>query len=337
MLAIVAAVLFGVTTPLVKHFGAGVGPFATGALLYAGAALGAGLPRRRANEAAPGRAQINRLALVAVSGAVVAPAALAWGLQHSGALAAALLLNLEAVFTILLARVFYGEPLGRRVYVAASLMVAGGAVLALRGGEVGTSSAIGLVLVSVATFSWALDNTLTRPLADFDPRAVVFWKAALGAAFSSAIAIVLRESWAGAVAAGALFLCGATGFGLSLRFYLLAQRRLGAARTGSLFAAAPFVGALVAFIMGDRTGAHFVAASAALFATAIYLHVTEGHAHRHAHDALEHEHAHRHDDGHHLHTHDHPVSGTHSHEHRHDAAVHEHPHGSDLHHRHEHD
>jgi drug/metabolite transporter (DMT)-like permease len=335
--AVAAAVLFGLTTPLVRHFGAGVGAFATAALLYGGAALGSGLPRRRADEPALGREQIGRLTLVALFGAALAPAGLAWGLQHAGALAAALLLNLEAVFTVVLARAFYSEPVGRRVIGAATLMVLGGAVLALRGSAVGSSSALGLMAVSGATLGWALDNTLTRPLADFDPRAVVFWKALLGAALSALLAAMLGEAWARPVASLALLACGATGFGLSLRLYLQAQRRLGAARTGSLFAAAPFVGALVAFGLGDRGSLHFIAAAAALFGTAVYLHVTEHHGHRHVHEPLRHEHAHSHDDGHHLHVHDPPVTGEHSHPHDHEALEHQHPHGSDLHHRHNHD
>jgi drug/metabolite transporter (DMT)-like permease len=335
--AVAAAVLFGLTTPLVKHFGVGVGPFATAAMLYAGAALGSGWPRAKADEARLGRSQVGRLIWVALFGAAVAPAALAWGLQRSGALAAALLLNLEALFTILLAKAFYGEQVGRRVGVAASLMLAGGAVLALRGGAGGGFGGLGLLAVAGATLAWALDNTLTRPLADYDPGAVVFWKALLGAALSSSIALFAHDAWPGPGALLALLACGITGFGLSLRFYLRAQRRLGAARTGSLFATAPFVGALVAFLLGDRGSGPLIAASAALFGTAVYLHVTESHGHRHTHHALDHEHAHSHDDGHHLHTHDPPVSGSHSHRHSHEPQDHVHAHGSDLHHRHEHD
>ena len=72
LVAIAAALLFGVTTPLVEHFGRGVGPFATATLLYAGAALGAGLPRRRGVEQAVRAAQMPRVALVALFGAVLA-------------------------------------------------------------------------------------------------------------------------------------------------------------------------------------------------------------------------------------------------------------------------
>jgi drug/metabolite transporter (DMT)-like permease len=336
-IAIAAAALFGLTTPLVKHFGVQAGPFATATLLYAGAALGAGLPRRRADEAVVTRAQAPRLTVVALFGSVLAPAALAWGLQRSGALAGSLLLNLEAVFTVALAALVYREPIGRRVATACLLMVVAGALLALRTHDGGTSSALGIAALAIATLSWGVDNTLTRPLSDLDPRAVVFWKSTLGATLSAAIALVIRDAWPAHVAVIALLACGASGYGLSLRLYLRAQRALGAARTGSLFALAPFLGAAVAFSLGDRGGAELIALASVLFGVAAYLHVTEHHHHWHEHEALEHEHAHSHDDGHHDHHHEPPVVGTHTHPHRHEPQEHEHPHGSDLHHRHRHD
>lgn len=334
--AIAAAVLFGLTTPLVQRFGAHTGPFATATLLYVGAALGAGLPRRRSEEAAITRAQAPRLALVALFGAALAPSALAWGLQRSGALAGALLLNLEALLTVLLAALVYREPIGRRVIVACALMLAAGGLLALRAHGAATSSAWGLFALVLATLAWSVDNTLTRPLSDFDPRAVVFWKATLGAALSGAMAFSLHDSWPAPLDSFALGACGASGYGLSLRLYLRAQRRLGAARTGSLFALAPFLGALVAFGIGDRGGAGLVAVASVLFGVAAYLHVTERHHHRHRHEALNHEHAHSHDDGHHDHQHDPPVVGSHTHLHHHAPLEHDHAHGSDLHHRHRH-
>ena len=335
LIAVAAAVLFGATAPILKHFGRDVGPFATAALLYAGAMLGAGLPRRRENEAAVGRAHAGRLALVALFGAAIAPACLAWGLQHASALAASLLLNLEAVFTIALAWTIYREPVGGRVVVASALMLGGGALLALRGAS-GAGELLGVAAVAAATLGWALDNTLTRPLSDLDPRAVVFWKSLLGAALSAAVALATRDRWPSGIAWGALLACGAAGYGVSLRLYLHAQRVLGAARTGSLFAFGPFVGAVIAFALGDRGAPLFVGSAAALFGIAVWLHATERHGHRHRHAPMVHEHAHTHDDGHHTHVHDPPVIGTHSHVHEHLTTEHQHPHGADLHHRHEH-
>ncbi len=334
VLAILAAVAFGVTTPLIKRFGAAAGPFSTAATLYAGAAAASFL-RRSPREAPLRRAHALRLFGVAMLGAVAAPVCLAWGLKRTSATSASLLLNFEAVFTVVLARLFYAEPIGKRVAIAVGLLVAGGACLVAPGQGTGIGTA-GALAVLAASLGWASDNTLTRPLADLDAPRVVLWKGALGACLSALLAWVAGETLPSGVALAGLAACGAVGYGASLRLYLLAQRRIGAARTGSIFAVAPFVGVLAAWAMGERGGEGVTLRAGALFAFAVYLHLTEQHEHLHDHDALEHEHAHRHDDDHHDHVHDAYPEGEHSHRHRHEPRAHAHPHAPDAHHRHEH-
>jgi len=189
---------------------------------------------------------------------------------------------------------------------------------------------------SGATACWASDNTLSRGLADADPFEVIAAKGVLGAATAGLCALALRESGAAPWQGAALVACGATGYGLSLRFYLLAQRRIGAARTGSVFAVGPFVGAVMAWALGDRDAGIATALGAGAFAAGVCLHARERHSHEHVHEALEHTHAHRHDDGHHDHPHDAVVAGEHSHAHRHAHVRHAHPHALDVHHRHQH-
>ncbi|MEO7938143.1 MAG: EamA/RhaT family transporter, partial [Burkholderiaceae bacterium] len=127
-----------------------------------------------------------------------------------------------------------------------------------------------------------------------------------------------------------------SGYGLSLRLYLLAQREFGAGRTGSVFAFAPFIGALGALALGDRSSTWMMAVGGALMAVGVLLHLSESHDHAHEHEALEHEHAHAHDDNHHLHTHNTIPAGKHSHWHRHEPTQHSHPHVPDAHHLHRH-
>src|SRR5262249_197057 len=115
-----------------------------------------------------------------------------------------------------------------------------------------------------------------------------------------------------------------------------AQRAIGAARTGSIFALAPFIGAAVAWILGDRAGSGMTLLAAWFFGLGAYLHLTEAHEHAHSHAPLEHEHPHRPDAGHHDPRHEPPVRGEHSHLHRHEPRTHRHPHAPDLHHRHDH-
>jgi drug/metabolite transporter (DMT)-like permease len=336
-LALLAAVMFGVTAPLVRRFGERSGAVTTAVLLYVGAALATATGSLRASRDAPlRRAHLPRLVLVAVVGALAAPVALAWGLQRTSAISASLLLNFEAVFTVALGYLFFREHIGARVGVAMTLMVLGGVFVVFAGHAQEGAVGWGAIAIVVATLGWALDNTFTRPLADLDPTQVVRYKALLGAVLGFVLSRVLGESRPPTSDAIALVLCGATGYGLSLRFYLLAQRQIGAARTGSIFALAPFVGALTAWAMGDRVALLPTLAAAGLFAAGVYLHLSEHHGHLHTHEAIEHEHAHRHDDLHHDHVHDPPVMGEHSHRHRHDGMIHEHPHGADLHHQHKH-
>ena len=114
------------------------------------------------------------------------------------------------------------------------------------------------------------------------------------------------------------------------------SRHFGAARTGSVFAFAPFVGALGAFALGERSGSVLMLLGGLLMAVGIVLHLAENHAHEHRHEVLDHEHAHTHDDGHHLHTHDVMPQGAHSHPHHHSPLRHSHPHVPDAHHTHRH-
>jgi drug/metabolite transporter (DMT)-like permease len=337
LLALAAALLFGISTPLVQRAGRGLGAFATAALLYGGAALiGAALRQPVEREAALRRGDLSRLVLMALFGAALGPVALAWGLQHTSGTSASLMLALEALFTAVLARTLYREVMDRRVWTAMLLLLAGGIVLVLDRGLSGGVQMLGLLAVLAATAAWGVDNILSRALAERDPSQVVLGKSVLGAAATAALAVAAGEpapSWG---AAAALLAIGASGYGLSLRLYLLAQRAFGAARTGSVFAFAPFIGAALAIALGDRSLSWGMAAGGALMLAGVALHLAESHGHEHEHEALEHEHAHTHDDGHHDHVHDPMPVGAHSHLHRHEPMRHAHPHVPDAHHVHRH-
>lgn len=330
LLALLAAVLFGVSTPLVQHFGKGLGAFTTAALVYAGAAaVGFASRQRVEREARMVRGDLPRLLSMAAFGAVLGPVALAWGLQHTSGTSASLMLTLEALFTALLARMLYQETMDRRVWGAMLLLLAGGVALVLDQGRSGSTQLWGMLAVLVATAAWGMDNTLSRALAERDPGQVVLGKAAIGATATALLAWLFGEPIPALGAALVLFAVGASGYGLSLRFYLLAQRAFGAARTGSVFAFAPFIGAAFAIALSDRSGTWAMAAGGLLMMLGVALHLAESHGHEHAH-------AHRHDDGHHGHTHEVLPVGSHSHPHVHEPVRHAHAHVPDAHHQHTH-
>lgn len=337
LLALAAAALFGLSTPLVQRFGRGLDAFTTAALLYAGATLVAWFSRRHVGQEAPLRwSDGGRLLAMAAFGAVLGPVALAWGLQNTSGFSASLMLALEALFTAVLAWHWYGEAMDKRMVAAMLALLAGGLVLVVEQGSSGGTQMLGLLAVLVATAAWGVDNALSRGVADRDPGQVVWAKAALGTGATG----LLAWWWGGVLpdmgSALALLAIGATGYGLSLRLYLLAQRAFGAARTGSVFAFAPFIGAMGAFALGERAGSWGMVLGGGLMLAGVVLHLSESHAHTHTHEPLSHEHAHNHEDGHHLHTHDPMPEGPHSHWHEHPTMEHDHAHVPDAHHTHPH-
>jgi drug/metabolite transporter (DMT)-like permease len=135
---------------------------------------------------------------------------------------------------------------------------------------------------------------------------VVLAKSALGAVATAALAVAASERLPGLGQALALLAIGSSGYGLSLRIYLLAQRAFGAARTGSVFAFAPFIGALLAVALGDRSLTWGMAVGGGVRLAGVLLHLAESHGHLHDHEVLAHEHAHAHvPDAHHGHRHSH--------------------------------
>jgi drug/metabolite transporter (DMT)-like permease len=300
------------------------------------AAAGALLRQRVDQEARILRRDIPSLLAMAAAGAVVGPVALAWGLQRTGATSASLILAMEAVFTAVLASIMHHETMDRRVWTAMLLLMMGGVLLILNQGHDGGVGMWGLLSVLLATAAWGLDSSLSRPLAERDPGQVVLAKALLGATVTFLLALGTGESMPAPRALVGLFVVGAMGYGLSLRFYLLAQRAFGAARTGSVFAFAPFIGAAVAATMGDQSITWMMTAGGVLMLAGVVLHLFESHGHAHDHEPMAHEHAHRHDDGHHGHVHESMPAGVHSHWHRHASLSHVHPHVPDAHHTHRH-
>ena len=315
LLALLAAALFGLSTPFVQKWGQGVGPFTTAALLYGGSALVAAFMRKpKEREAQLQRTDARRLLAMAMFGAVIGPVALAWGLQHTSGVSASLMLTLEAVFTALLAWRLYGETVDKRVVMAMGSLLA----------------------VMAATVAWGIDNTLSRGVADRDPGQVVLAKSVLGLLATGSVAWLNAETRPAWMPCAMLLAIGASGYGLSLRFYLLAQRTFGAARTGSVFAFAPFIGAVAAFALGERAVSPYLVLGGMLMLAGVVLHLAESHGHEHTHEAVEHEHAHRHDDGHHDHAHVPAPTGPHSHRHAHRPVTHAHAHVPDIHHTHRH-
>jgi drug/metabolite transporter (DMT)-like permease len=197
-----------------------------------------------------------------------------------------------------------------------------------------------VVYVLSACLAWAIDNNLTRKVALADASWIAMVKGLAAGGTNLVLALVLGAGWPGASATAAAMLLGFFSYGISLVLFVRGLRALGTARTGAYFSVAPFFGAALAvLLLGEPVDAPLLAASV-LMAIGVWLHLSERHEHRHAHEALDHAHEHVHGTGdeHHDHAHEPPVpAGTrHTHPHHHVPLVHSHPHYPDAHHRHGH-
>src|SRR6187397_553913 len=132
--ALGAALLFGLSTPLAKGLLGDLPPMLVAGLLYLGSGVGLGIWRLLTHETAtatPLQHQDRPWLLGAiVSGGILAPLLLMLGLQRLTAASASLLLNLEAVFTALIAWLIFKEHVQRHLVLGMGLIVAGGGLLA---------------------------------------------------------------------------------------------------------------------------------------------------------------------------------------------------------------
>jgi drug/metabolite transporter (DMT)-like permease len=277
--ALLAAACFGITTPVLALYQGGVAPFVSSTLLSVGmilAAFGSALFGR--NGPSLTWTILPRLVVSAILGAVAAPALLTFGIARANGVVACLLLNFEAVFTAFLGVLMYRERIGWRFALGITAITVG-AILLMTETTTNDEEFLGLLAVASATALWAADNTLTRPFARFDSSQVMLVKGSVGGALAALLAIATATGPAtvpvGLGPACAVIACGLVGYGGMERFYLIAQRTLGVARTSSLFAVSPFFGAALALYSGIPTSpVWFVAA--AVMAFGVYLHATDG-------------------------------------------------------------
>lgn len=187
----------------------------------------------------------------AVFGTIVGPAALFAGFARTTAVTGSLLVNLETLFTALLAWFFLRERVHGREGLALGAVALGGIVVAvgpdLARGEAPTLAGLaGPALVALAAFSWSIDSTVNaRLLARYDAPRLLAVKVSVGAIGLAALAWLAEGSVATPRAAWPhLALVAAFGVAGSALAFLGALRRVGATRTVVLFSTAGLWGAL---------------------------------------------------------------------------------------------
>ena len=279
--AILAAALYALNAPMSKVLLGQVPARMMAALLYLGAGLGMLLLRlvQKGTGKASCEAPLTRkelpytIAMVALD--VAAPIFLMLGLTGTSAASASLLNNFEIVATSLIALAIFRERISGRLWLAIGLVTLSSIVLSLEGGG-SLQFSFGSLLVLLACCCWGLENNCTRALSEKDPLEIVVVKgfgSGLGALF---VALVCGDRLPGWLPVLGALLLGFVAYGLSIFFYIYAQRTLGAAKTSTWYAISPFIGVGLSLVIFRQIPGMIFWMALAIMAGGAYFAATDG-------------------------------------------------------------
>ncbi len=274
--AISAAVLFGAAAPFAKSLLGETSPQAMAGLLYLSSGAGMAIvralrPGHSTNSL--GKKDVPWIIGAVLAGGVTAPFLLMNGLQRTPASVASLLLNLEAVFTAVIAWLLFGERFSARVALGLIAVIAGGILLGWQG-RAHWSDSWGPALVAGACLAWSLDNNLTEKISRSDPIQIGMIKGLAAGAINTLLALALHAVWPSAAKMGLAAILGFLGYGVSLVLFVMALRRIGTTRTIVSFSVAPFVGATIGVLIFHEPVTGLLVASGLLMALGVFITAT---------------------------------------------------------------
>lgn len=246
-----------------------------------------------------------------------------------------LLNNFEIVATSIISFFIFREVISRRLWFAILLITAASVILSFEG-DSALAFNEGSLFVLGACICWGVENNCTRMISNKSSVEIVTIKGLFSGTGSFLIALFLGEQLPEGKWIAAAMLLGFVAYGLSIDFYIRAQKDLGAAKTSAYYSIAPFLGVFFGMLLlSERPGFQFYFALAIMiFSTVLLIRDSIRLQHTHAHV---HVHTHEHRHGELVHTHEHSHAHEHLHVHGENAGQHEHIHDvlNDHNHKHE--
>ena len=317
LFAILAAALYAVNIPLSKVLLQFVQPTMMAAFLYLGAGVGLFVYGAAIKEKG---GKLTKAELPYTVGMIVldiaAPILLMLGLQHTGSANASLLNNFEIVATSLIAFFAFREKLSKQLIAAIVMVTAASVTLSFEGaGSLQFNS--GSLLVLAAACCWGLENNCTRMLSNKSSVQITTIKGIFSGIGSLIVALTVGEKLPGIIWALAVMALGFVAYGLSINFYIKAQKDLGAAKTSAYYSVAPFLGVLFGvLLLREELGIRFYLGLAIMIGATVLMvkdTISLQHTHEHAHGDL-------------IHAHEHSHTHSHTHIHGQDESAHGHTH-----------
>lgn len=328
--AILAAALYAVNVPLSKILMNHVEATMMAAFLYLGAGLGLLLYSRiekacgihKNREPLTKRELPYTAAMVLLD--ILAPILLMMGIARTNSANVSLLNNFEIVATSLIALIVFREVISRKLWIAVFLVTIASIILSFEGEGTFVLNE-GSLLVLGACVCWGFENNCTKMISNKSSEEIVIIKGCFSGLGSLGIALILGEHIPEAKWVLAVLVLGFVAYGLSINFYIMAQKELGAAKTSAYYSIAPFLGVIFSMmLLGERPGGQFYAALLIITVSTVLMvkdTIALQHTHEHTHT---HTHEHRHGDL--VHTHEHTHTHSHLHVHEGDGEVHTHQH-----------
>lgn len=245
--AILAAALYAISSPISKLLLREVPPTLMASFLYLGAGIGMSAvdiikkngPIKEIEERLTRKELPYTISMVALD--IVAPIFLMIGLTTTSAANASLLNNFEIVATSIIVLIIFKESIRKRLWGAISLITVSSIILSIE--DISSFSfSFGSFFVLLACICWGLENNCTRKLSVKDPLQVVIIKGFGSGIGSLLIAFIIGEKANNILYIAVALLLGFFAYGLSIFFYIYAQRDLGAAKTSAYYAVSPFIG-----------------------------------------------------------------------------------------------
>ena len=254
LLAILAAALYSVNAPLSKLLLDYMPSTLMAGFLYLGAGVGMGAialvrraaKRQRTESRLTGRELPYVIAMILLD--IAAPVCLLFGLASTTAANASLLNNFEIVATALIALVVFREKISARLWLGILFVTLSCALLSFED-IASLQFSYGSLFILLACVCWGFENNCTRKISSKDPQQIVLLKGIFSGLGSLAIGLAIGERVTAVWSAFAVLGVGFVAYGLSIFFYVYAQRYLGAARTSAYYAVAPFLGTALSLII----------------------------------------------------------------------------------------
>jgi len=262
---LLAAGFFSLSTPLAKPLVGLTSPILLAGLFYFGSGVGAGLlavltPKSAINEDSLRKADLPWMVGSISFGGVLAPTLVLYGLRFIPASYASLLLNFEAVFTILIAWLAFHEHVDRMFGLGAFAIILGSLIITWNG-FTGLLNLTGALAIIGGCLFWGFESNLIRKISVRNPFQVAGVRGISAGAANILLSLLFPSAWTVQWVLAALAI-GIVCYGFSNVLWVLALRYLGGARAGAYFSSAPFIGALFSVLLLREAATIFLVAAA---------------------------------------------------------------------------